>query len=553
MATFDFYRLSQLVLVSSGFVLVGATTGGVLWNRWKAPAQKCRDRAVVALGATVLFYLLLWACGQVGLMNVLLLGSEWCLNAAAWVLATVRTAVVGSNYETFTMRRLPGGTTFALITYNALLSVALLRVLRSGNRTKMVSEPGSSYSNKVYTESESNKNSITTGIHMAGTKSLNQITEELIPSMNQELWRLQITSNQTMIENLINTNERTERRADELWKKLSTQIEENKLLRLALQGKEEWNELSCHAAMMTRCIQKNSSKNSYSCREDNEVESDVESLDSMYQVNFLETTEQENRTDIDGKEAANNDQDALTQEELLRWCGKSGKELEAELKRRAKLQRENRKPAEFLTEEEKAIAATSLKELDIKWRLADGRKIKEHDKEEIGILQDNELVLPRKCVRQIILGRRKQAYIDSLKKKGKKPEVCVVCNRVYDASRPHDCFVLRRAPGGRKNGFPAQKEMVVSRTTGGNLHMFQRTVVDNQKVDDNFKKMKQYQIVNEASRPNKPKTIEDIDPTVVIDVSQNDHDEPMAAKDFENNKRIRNSTRNENFRNQGSS
>ena len=52
--------------------------------------------------------------------------------------------------------------------------------------------------------------------------------------------------------------------------------------------------------------------------------------------------------------------------------------------------------------------------------------------------------------------------------------------------------------------------------------------------------MKQYQIVNEASRPNKPKTIEDIDPTVVIDVSQNDHDEPMAAKDFENNKRIRN-------------
>ena len=57
----------------------------------------------------------------------------------------------------------------------------------------------------------------------------------------------------------------------------------------------------------------------------------------MYQVNFLETTEQENRTDIDGKEAANNDQDALTQEELLRWCGKYGKELEAELKTTCKI------------------------------------------------------------------------------------------------------------------------------------------------------------------------------------------------------------------------
>ena len=85
------------------------------------------------------------------------------------------------------------------------------------------------------------------------------------------------------------------------------------------------------------------------------------------------------------------------------------------------------------------------------------------------------------CVKKIILGRRKQAYIDSLKKKGRKAgSMCgVVIESPTQVGHMIALSYVERL-GEEKMGFLPKRNGGITHYRG-TLHMFQRTVVDNQK------------------------------------------------------------------------
>lgn len=219
--------------------------------------------------------------------------------------------------------------------------------------------------------------------------------------------------------------------------------------------------------------------------------------------------------------------DVVTSNDIQKFIGRSRKEMLDELKEEERVAREAERAPEFLTEEEKECARTSLATLDRIWRKKAEFIIKNTDYIEIGTLDEDQLTLPRRYIKEIIQGRRTADFLKRMREEGKETFKCDKCGRSYLAGRTHNCFVTKWTTDTTKHGLPAEKRVVISQTGSGNIQITRRPQLNPQKLDQAYQKISQYKMVLD-DRNNHLNAEED--PAMTVEVETSD----VAADNSDN-------------------
>ena len=211
--------------------------------------------------------------------------------------------------------------------------------------------------------------------------------------------------------------------------------------------------------------------------------------------------------------------------DLTEFAGMTEQEVLDALKdRQSQRQRPRRgeapKTSTYLTEEEKTVAAESLGELARRWKTASGARIGPYDSRDLGVLKEDELELPRALVKEVIWVRRRAAMRKAAKEEGKEVEDCQTCGHSYiKGSRAHNCFATRWITK-EKRRVPTKSAIVVSEQ-GGNIRISRRREADEDKINEEYKRLAQYQVMKQATqlRPTDGPTPQPgPEPTVILDV-----------------------------------
>jgi hypothetical protein len=189
----------------------------------------------------------------------------------------------------------------------------------------------------------------------------------------------------------------------------------------------------------------------------------------------------------------------LTTEDLSQFAGKSLTEIIDVLKERLRESVVQPLP-EYLTDDEKAKAKTSLASLARDWKEQSKKKLHPGDYIEIGTLTDAEAELPRRHVQEFIGIRRKADMVKRLTGEGKKVYECSICKRVLTGTKPHSCIKTNWTVGGRKKGTPEGNKMVISQTGTGNIQISKRTELDTEALNAQLRGLMHLQMLAEERR-----------------------------------------------------
>lgn len=201
--------------------------------------------------------------------------------------------------------------------------------------------------------------------------------------------------------------------------------------------------------------------------------------------------------------STSNSSPVLTDRDVLAFSGKTRQELLLELQQYEKERRlQNRRP-DFLLDEEKETASKSLATLDRQWRETAGWKLKPTDYQDIGILDKQQLELPRHLIVKLIRQRRTNSFVKNMTAQGKELKTCEKCSKIYLASSPHNCFVIAGwSSNAKKDGIPATKDTVVTQLGKGGLQIRRVVGVNPEAVNSNYQQLARYKLVMEDQNSN---------------------------------------------------
>ena len=188
-------------------------------------------------------------------------------------------------------------------------------------------------------------------------------------------------------------------------------------------------------------------------------------------------------------------EDVISAEYASAIVGKQKQELLAELLKEDKDRKVLQQKPWNLTAEEREIAKRDLAALHKIWREEAGYELREADTQDIGCLNDDQLSLSRRCIREIIQARRTENYIQNMRAKGRDVVRCENCGKGFEKNRSHHCFSTKWKTDVTKNGIPAQKRVVISQTGSGAVQIGQRTMLDQKKLDEAYRRLGQYKQV----------------------------------------------------------
>jgi hypothetical protein len=168
--------------------------------------------------------------------------------------------------------------------------------------------------------------------------------------------------------------------------------------------------------------------------------------------------------------------------------------------------------------------------LERQWRQLAGQKIRSRDMQSIGKLDDEQVLLPRRGIKEIIATRRTDNYIYEMKQKGKEIVRCQNCGRAYEEKRGHQCFSAPWKAAAVKNGLPAERRVVISQTGSGNVQIGQQTMLDPKKLQSAFNQMKEHQQIQKGKNLYRPMLDDDMEVVVEGGVASNEIDDDPAPQ-----------------------
>jgi hypothetical protein len=224
----------------------------------------------------------------------------------------------------------------------------------------------------------------------------------------------------------------------------------------------------------------------------------------------------------------------LTKEMLEEFAGKTQDEVVKELARRERERRNVERGPENLSEQEKALAASSLATLDREWRQKAGIQVKTTDYIEIGTLDAEQQHLPRQAIRKIIQSRRTACFVQRLKDQGREVIRCEQCGQLSPTDSPHNCFFAAGwSRNTTKDGIPANKGILFSQQGKGGVHIRPKIAVDPERAKQNYDKMIQYKMVAEDSYQPTPAPKNDKNTTItpVLETPPSSADDNTVGKE----------------------
>lgn len=191
----------------------------------------------------------------------------------------------------------------------------------------------------------------------------------------------------------------------------------------------------------------------------------------------------------------------LSAEDLAKFIGKDLPEVVKSLNQQLAASRAAKRLPEYLTEDEKEKGKENLANLVREWKLANEYELGPFDYFDIGVLDNETADLPRRAVWDIVRTRKNKDKIRRLRGAGKVVTECETCGKAIVGNQTHQCLKTTWTFGGKKKAGPTEKKLLVSQTGHGNINISQHTEYDHQKIDTEYKKMRELQILaNERAR-----------------------------------------------------
>lgn len=491
--------------------------GGMLeaqWRRWTFSARRFKDKVITSI------MMGLWICLIVYYIwstygEILQQYMSFVMN---WIRLSQTSLVRGSLF----VQRLDEVHWFLLFALIMILvgTWSFIWVTRVG------AAPGNSNQQISYNNTSDNDNG--SSVNVAMLQLLQKMTDKIIPSPTSDGYERRCDAMEREMFELSNIIQDIRRELHQIsFNKIQT-TSSNTQIHVIEELKEEIMDIKNRLEDINATIIEDKSHDEYiGMKEivyddfDEEAVSDIPCVNVARGKNYGGKNvrkENKNKTIVE-KESVPVTRDILGGDDFKRFIGKKRKDIIEELKAEEKAIRDAERLPEGLTDEEKKHGRTSLAALDRMWRKRLNFGIKLTDYIEIGILDEEQLKLPRKYVKEIIQARRTADFLKRMKEEGRETIKCQQCNKIYLADKVHNCFFSKWTSDTTKHGFPADKRIVISQTGTGNIQIAQRAQLNPKKLNDAYKKLTQYKMVlDDAGTPLKTSDEEN----VVVEVSGDD-------------------------------